>query len=174
MSERKACLEFNVSRGTVQGRRAGATTSRESHTFMQHLTTDEEDFLVRWILEQEQRGFAPSHTCVRERAEKIIQSGGRSVVIGKSGVPWFLTQHPNVATLLGKLIESNRMCGTQPELMRQFFDRFDMVRACYGIQQEDILNVDEHGIALGVCVNTRVIGKVGKKCTYMESPETRE
>ena len=46
MSERKACLEFNVSHGTIQGRRAGASTSRKSHAFMQHLTTDQEEFLV--------------------------------------------------------------------------------------------------------------------------------
>ena len=127
MSEWKACLEVNVSQGTIQGRLAGATTSRESHTFMQHLTTDQEDFFVRWILEQEQRGFAPSHALVREMAEKIIQSGGRSVVIGKGWVPRLLTQHRNVATLLGKPIESNRIRGTQPELRRQFFNRFDMV-----------------------------------------------
>jgi len=38
-----------------------------------------------------------------------------------------------------------------------------MVRTCYGIQQEDIWKVEEHGIALGVCGNTRVIGKAGKK-----------
>ena len=122
MSEQKACLEFNVSRGTIQGRRAGATTSCESHTFMQYLTTNQEDLLVRWILEQEQRGFAPSHARVREMAENIIQSGGRGVVIGKSWVPRFLTRHANVATLLGKPIESNRIGGIQPELMRQLFD----------------------------------------------------
>ena len=54
MGERKACLEFNVSHGTIQGRRAEASTSCESHTFMQHLTTDQEDYLVSWILEQEE------------------------------------------------------------------------------------------------------------------------
>ncbi|PWW72057.1 hypothetical protein C7212DRAFT_354839 [Tuber magnatum] len=126
MSERKACQEFKVSCGTIQGRPAGASTSREK-----------------------ERGFAPSHTRVREMAEKIIESGGRSVVIGKS---W----------------------GTQSELMRQFFDQFDTVRARYGIQQKDIWNVDEHGIALGVCVNTHVIDKAGKKRTYMQSPESHE
>ena len=174
MSERKACLEFNVSRGTIQGRRAGASTSRESHTFMQHLTTDQEDSLISWILEQEERGFAPSHSRVREMGEKIIEAGGRRLLIGKSWVPQFLTRHPKVATILGKPIDSNRRHGTPPELMRLFFDRFDTVRAPYGIQQEDIWNVDEHGIALGVCANTRVIGKAGKKRTYMQSPENRE
>jgi len=49
-----------------------------------------------------------------------------------------------------------------------------MLCACYGIQQEDIWNVDEHGIALGVSVNTRVIGKAGKRQTYTQSPETGE
>ncbi|RPA90490.1 DDE-domain-containing protein [Choiromyces venosus 120613-1] len=58
--------------------------------------------------------------------------------------------------------------------MREFFNRFDMVQARYGNQQEDMWNVDEHGIALGVCVNTCVIGKVGKKRTYIQSPETCE
>jgi len=149
MSERKACDEFNVSRGTIQGRRAGASTSCESHTFMQHLTTDQEDCLVSWILEQEEQGFAPSHSRVRERAEKIIESGGRRLLIGKSWVSQFLTQHPKVTTLLGKPIDSNRIHGTQPELIRLFFHRFDTVRARYGIQQEDIWNVDEHSVPNG-------------------------
>ncbi|KAG0634083.1 hypothetical protein HOY80DRAFT_1100643 [Tuber brumale] len=84
MSERKACLEFNVNCGTIQGCQARASTSHESHTFMQHLTTNQEDALVAWILEQEERGFAPSHTHIREMAEKIIESGEGSIIIGKS------------------------------------------------------------------------------------------
>ncbi|CUS10709.1 unnamed protein product, partial [Tuber aestivum] len=127
MSEKKACLEFKVSSGTIQGRRAGASTSCESHTFMQHLTANQEDALVAWILEQEERGFAPSHTRVRKMAEKIIESGGRSIMIGKSWVPRFLLRHPNVATLLGKPIDSKRIRRTQPGLMRQFFNQFNTV-----------------------------------------------
>ncbi|KAG0633192.1 hypothetical protein HOY80DRAFT_896915 [Tuber brumale] len=84
MSERKACLEFNISRGTIQGCQAGASTSRESHTFMQHLTTHQEDALVSWILEQEEYGFASSHIYVHEIAEWIMESSRTHIMIGKS------------------------------------------------------------------------------------------
>jgi hypothetical protein len=43
-----------------------------------------------------------------------------------------------------------------------------------GIRQEDIWNMDETGIALGVCTNTRVLGSSLKKKTYIKSPENRE
>ncbi|PWW76063.1 hypothetical protein C7212DRAFT_344529 [Tuber magnatum] len=76
--------------------------------------------------------------------------------------------------VLGKPIDTKRIRGTQPELMRQFFDQFDTVHAHYGIQEEDIWNVHEDGIALGVCVNPCVIGKAGKNCTYVQSPESHE
>ncbi|PWW79311.1 hypothetical protein C7212DRAFT_40514, partial [Tuber magnatum] len=61
----------------------GASISYESHTFIQYLIIHPEDAVVTWISEEEERGFAPSHTHIRQIAEEIIESSGSSVIIGK-------------------------------------------------------------------------------------------
>ncbi|PWW76875.1 hypothetical protein C7212DRAFT_190076 [Tuber magnatum] len=65
----------------IQGCQARASNTCESHTFMQYLTTNQDNALVAWISEQEKRAFAPSYIDIREMVEKIIQFGARSVVI---------------------------------------------------------------------------------------------
>ena len=40
------------------------------------------------------------------------------------------------------------------------------------VQQDDVWNMDEHGIGFGVC-NSQVIGASGKRKTYIQSPENR-
>ena len=39
---------------------------------------------------------------------------------------------------------------------------------------DNTYNMDETGIALGVCTNTRVLARASKKKAYIKSPENRE
>ena len=41
------------------------------------------------------------------------------------------------------------------------------------VQQDDVWSMDEHGIGLSVCNNSRVLGVSGKRKTYIQSPENR-
>jgi hypothetical protein len=63
---------------------------------------------------------------------------------------------------------------TQQELIAGFYTRFDSIQQRYSIQQDHIWNMDEHGIALGVCTNSQVLAASYKKRTLIKSPETRE
>jgi len=44
----------------------------------------------------------------------------------------------------------------------------------HNIQLEDVWNMDEHGIALGVCTNSRVLASSNKKRAYVAAPQNRE
>ena len=55
-----------------------------------------------------------------------------------------------------------------------FYENFNSIRTRINVQQEDVWNMDEHGIGLGVCNNSRVLGARGKRKTYIQSPENRE
>jgi hypothetical protein len=44
----------------------------------------------------------------------------------------------------------------------------------YQITQSNCWNMDEHGIAMGKCINSFVLSTSNKKRTYVESPESRE
>ncbi|KAF2687502.1 CENP-B protein, partial [Lentithecium fluviatile CBS 122367] len=61
-----------------------------------------------------------------------------------------------------------------PEQIRAFIELFESVRIRMNIRVEDIWNMDETGIALGVCANSRVLGSSRQTKAYIKSPENRE
>ena len=87
----------------------------------------------------------------------MLEVSGDDEPLGKRWVQNFLKRNPRVATLLGKPIESSRIRGTQPEQINVFYENFNSIRTRINVQQEDVWNMDEHGIGLGVCNNSRVL-----------------
>lgn len=51
---------------------------------------------------------------------------------------------------------------------------FKGTRTRYSIPAENVWNMDETGIAVGVCINTKVLASLLKKKTYIKSLENRK
>jgi len=165
---------YNVPRTTLRRRRTGVTNRRISHEHEQRLTRRQETFLVEWILEQDSQGFPPSHLRAREMACQLLRSNGDTNPLGKDWIHKFIKRNPAVASVVGRRIEASRIAGTTQEALRDFYKLFKEIESRYNIQLADIWNMDEHGIALGVCTNTQVLASSAKARTYQKSPETRE
>ena len=75
-SESKAAKDYNIPRSTLYNRRTGRTDTQHGHTNQQRLSPKQEDELCRWIIEQEARGYAPSHKRVRETAVLMLEVSG--------------------------------------------------------------------------------------------------
>lgn len=56
----------------------------------------------------------------------------------------------------------------------KFYNQFNTIYTWYDIQQDDVWNIDEHGIGLGICINTCVFKKSGKNRTNVKLPENYE
>jgi len=76
--------------------------------------------------------------------------------------------------MIGRRIEAKRIQHTTYTEISAFFDRFQRTIAEHDIRLEDIWNMDEHGIALGVCTNSRVLASSSKKRAYVAAPQDRE
>jgi hypothetical protein len=76
--------------------------------------------------------------------------------------------------MIGRRIEAKRIQHTTYAEISAFFDRFQRTIAEHDIRLEDIWNMDEHGIALGVCTNSRVLASSSKKRAYVAAPQDRE
>ncbi|KAF1999567.1 DDE-domain-containing protein [Amniculicola lignicola CBS 123094] len=63
-----------------------------------------------------------------------------------------------VASVIGRKLEAQRA----------------ETRQRLNIQTENIYNIDETGVTLGVCINTRVLSSSKKKKAYIQSPENCE
>ena len=107
-------------------------------------------------------------------ANRILRMDGDTNPIGRNWIPSFLQRNPRVASIVGRKIEAARADSATPAQVRAFLELFDRTRRILNIQMEDIYNVDETGIALGVCTNSRVLASSKKKKAYIKSPENRE
>ena len=67
-----------------------------------------------------------------------------------------------------------RAQGATPEAINAFFDRLRSILANFSIQSEDIWNMDESGLELGLNSNTTVLTESTKKRAFVSTPINRE
>jgi hypothetical protein len=165
---------YGIPRSTLRNRINGMKQPRESHESQQRLSAIQEEFLVKWIIEQDAQGFPPSHTRTREMATRILRLNGDTLPLGKGWITNFIKRNSSISSCIGRKIDSKRIQNSQPEQLQKFYEYFHRIQCDYGVELANIWNVDEHGIALGICANYKVIAKSGKKHTLVQASENRE
>ena len=61
---------------TLRDRRAGKPARRDCQPNSKKLTELEEEVIVRYILDLDTRGFAPTYAAVRDMADKLLAARG--------------------------------------------------------------------------------------------------
>jgi hypothetical protein len=173
-SQRAAAKAWGVPRSTLQYRLAGQQPHAIAHQHQQRLSPEQEEFLVDWIPDEDARAQPPPHARVREMATRLLQLGGDHDPLGQRWLQSFLARQPRVSSIVGRSIEAARAQAVSPAMIQTFLELFERTRIRLNIQLSDIWNMDETGVALGVCTNTRVIARAGKKKAYKKDPGNRE
>ncbi|KAI4750748.1 hypothetical protein E4T52_16693 [Aureobasidium sp. EXF-3400] len=107
-------------------------------------------------------------------AARILRMNGDTQELGKRFVTKFIRDNPRIASVIGRPIEQARIDGTHPEAIQEFYTLYERIVREFNIQPCNMWNMDEYGIALGVCANSYVLGSSKKKRSYVKSPESRE
>ena len=81
---RAAAQAFDVPRTTLRDRRAGKPARRDCQPNSRKLTQLEEEVIVGYILDLDQRGFAPTYAAIRDMADKLLAARGA----GQVGQKW--------------------------------------------------------------------------------------
>jgi hypothetical protein len=173
-SVRGAARAYGIPRSSLQSRMQGRQSHATAHSNQQRLTPEQEASLVDWILVEDSRAKPPSHLRVREMAMRILHMNGDYRPLGKMWVPHFISRNPRISSMVGRSIESSRTTAANYDTIQAFLQLFERTRVELGIQLEDIWNMDETGVALGVCTNSQVLASSKKKKAYKSSPEDRE
>jgi hypothetical protein len=169
-SVRAAASKFGVPQTTLQSRLHGTTDRSTAQQITQKVTGEQERCLVDWIKELETQGSAPSHTIVREMACKIIGSK----TPGNHWVDWFIRRHPEISSCIGVPLESARTVNSTHEIVAAHFQRVQSQIRMFNILTEDIWNMNETGLAMGLCANGYVVSGKGKRRVYVKAPQNRE
>jgi hypothetical protein len=107
-------------------------------------------------------------------ATRILRLGNDHDPLGQRWLQSFMARQPRVSSIIGRSIEVARADAASPAIVRAFLELFERTRIELNIKLDDIWNMDETGIALGVCTNTRVIARASKRKAYIKAPGNRE
>jgi hypothetical protein len=107
-------------------------------------------------------------------ANRILRMNGDNQPVGKLWLSHFIKRQPRVASVIGRKIDAQRVEAATPDQLRAFLELYEQTRQRLDIQPANTYNMDETGIALGVCTNTRVLARALRKKADVKSPENRE
>jgi hypothetical protein len=183
----QAAKALGIPRSTVYHRVDGRKSRTDAHEHQQRLTRNQKSALCSWIKELAANGYPPRHTQVYQMAEEIRRHDIANLIdeedimrinVFALGRDWvrkrFLPRHPNLASVTSSAIDSNRVKDTTVESLQAWFDAFQKVVKKYGIEDENIYNMDESGFSIGTIEAIRVITSAADRRKWQAQPGRQE
>lgn len=115
------------------------------------------------------RGIPLTRTTLQEYASEISQ-----VHIGDSWVTRFLRRHPDITVRWTTSLEACRANSLNRTLVREYFDILNELITTYHIPPENIYNMDEKGLLLGIGKRVAAIVDRDQKTVYSVEDGNRE
>jgi hypothetical protein len=112
--------------------------------------------IVNYILNLDQRGFAPTYAAVRDMANKLLAARGA----GQVGQKWpanFVRRTDSLKTRFNQAYDRQRALCEDPILIRSWFELVEQTKLKYGILDEDVHNFDEAGFMMGKITTQLVV-----------------
>ncbi|EDN97160.1 hypothetical protein SS1G_02088 [Sclerotinia sclerotiorum 1980 UF-70] len=114
-----------------------------------NLTEKEEEVLIQYIIDMDERGFAPKLSGVEDMANYILESRGAKRV-GKLWAHRFVKRCTKLKTCFSRVYDFQRALCEDPKLIEEWFGLVSNMQAKYGIQDCDFYNFDETGFMIGI------------------------
>ena len=170
LSIRQAAKDFEVVRSTLATRFQGTALPRkDAHEHQKKLSAPEEKVLVEWIKAQGRRGVPISPGTIGDHAEAI--AGGS---VGASWPGRFMERHPDLKTKWTQSLEKCRANNVNYANVNNFYDMYEGLVEEYNIPIENIYNMDEKGLQLGVGKRIAAIIDRDQKNVYNLEDGNRE
>jgi hypothetical protein len=155
-SSRRAASTHRVPKSTLNDRCAGKLARRGCQPNSKKLTQLEEELIVKYILNPDLRGFAPTYAAVRDMANRLLAARGANQV----GVHWprnFVKRTDSLTTRFNRAYDRQRALCEDPVLIRDWFELVEQTKVKFGICDEDVYNFDEAGFIIGVILTGAVV-----------------
>lgn len=161
-STRKASLEWGVPRSTLQDRIRGHDNRQIGATHLQKLAPVQEKRLTDWVLIQESLGLSPTHSQIKDFAQRLLAVRGDTTTLGKRWIRGFLKRNPVLKTKKQYRIDSARVNGATIDIIKGWFQKLE-IPEIKAIKPENRWNMDEAGIMEGQGVNGLVVGSKDRR-----------
>jgi hypothetical protein len=147
----------------------GRKTRDEAHVDEHLLTDAQEEILAHWVKVQGRRGIPLTYESVAQCAGAI--SGHE---VGESWPKRFLKRHPDLKIKKTNPLEKARAKALNKFAVDEFFDMLKKLIEEYDILPENIYNMDEKGIQLGIGARITAMIDRDQKIVYSIEDGNRE
>ena len=175
LSLRKAARQHGITFESLRGRvNRGAVSRQQANEDMQRLSALEEDILRDWCTQLESWGW-PARICqLRKMAEEMLQAKEDNAPLGVNWQEAFLRRHPELKSRFIPPLDKERALAQDRDIIADWFELYLATKTKYGIEDEDIYNMDEKGCMMGVIGKLRVVVSRHEQKPYMTQCGNRE
>lgn len=99
-------------------------------------------------------------------AIRILSAGDDHNPLSLRWLKSFLCRELRISYVMGHLIDVARAVAATLRREKAWMNFYQGIRTAYKIDKENFYNMDEIGINLGICHNTKVLVQSGKKKKY--------
>lgn len=148
----KAATAFKVSKTTLLARFHGRKTRVEAHQKERRLTEGEEGALVEWIKEKGRRNIPVQIANITDYVQVII-----GVEVSDAWVRKFRARHPELKSGWATGLEKCRAGALNKPTVQHFYETLRVLIDEYSIKPENMYNMDEKGVRLGIGGRVKVL-----------------
>lgn len=159
-SIRQVAREHGVRWETLRDRIKGAKPKAEVATAQQRLSPIEEAAIQRHIMKLEVWGWPPMVHQVQKMAIELLKAQGEDLTTNPLGINWhrgFLNRHLDLKSRIVPPLNKDRVIAEDPEQIARYFELYRTKKAEYNIHDDDVYNMDEKGVIMGILAKVRVI-----------------
>jgi hypothetical protein len=146
-SLRAAANVYDVPFSTLRIRHLGVLPRANSTVHLRKLSNNEEQVLLRKVLQLSADGFPPQRAIVEEIANTILRAKNPAhpQTVSTKWVANFVKCHPELSSVYNRKFDIQRAEVEDPKLISLWFKLVGDTIAKYGVAEEDIFNFDETG-----------------------------
>ena len=162
MSIKNASQTFRVPRTTLSDRIQGKPSRRECTPNSSILTINEEEALIKYILDRDDRGFGLKLAGVEDMANMLLQTRGAPRV-GSRWAQRFVQRKEELKPRYSRSYDFQRALCEDPNAINAWFRSVWNMKAKYGIADCDLYNFDETGFMIGIMESIMIVTRAERK-----------
>jgi hypothetical protein len=164
-SLRAAASAYDVPFETFRERHLRVLSRKDTTPNLRKFTNNEEQVLLRKVLQLSADGFPPQRAIVKEMANTMLYTKNPAYpqTVGIKWVANFVKRYPELLSVYNRKFDIQRAEVEDLKLISLWFKLVGDIIAKYGVAEEDIFNFDETGFQMGVISTSKVITSLDRK-----------
>lgn len=167
--------EFEIPYQQLRGRIQGHQPRTSRIPVNKRLTDGEEAAIIEYLNRLDRLGAAATREMLRGAANYLLKQreGSDFKPLGAHWIARFLKRHPDYQVRTQKAMEKDRKQAENRSNISLWYQELSEMIDYYGINREDVWNMDETGFMIGYGRNELIVTKKGRNTT-LGLPQIRE